>query len=72
MTYSLTGSATDVANWLRSEDFDVATTQSFAKWTAKAMLAVSETDLKAKITGDEGIRLWAVINEARNLQGKFP
>ena len=71
MSFPLTGKAADVAHWLRSEDFKEATIQSFTKWTAGAMLGVTETDLKMKVTGDEGIRLWSLLNTARNLQGEF-
>ena len=71
MSFPVTGSAADVAEWLRIEEFEEPIIQSFAKWNAKAMLGVSETDLKADIPVKEGRRLWALLNTARNLQGKF-
>ena len=71
MSFPVTGSAADVAEWLRIEDFDKTIIDSFAKWNAKAMLGVTETDLKMKVPGDDGIRLWALLNAARSLQGKL-
>ena len=71
MSFPLTGKVADVAEWLRTKDFTELTIENFAKWDAEDMLSVSETDLKTKVTGDEGIRLWALLNTARNLQGEF-
>ena len=70
MSFPLTGKAADVANWLRSEDFEEATVQSFTKWKAEAMLGASEAVVMRR-AGDEGERLWALLNTARNLQGEF-
>ena len=71
MSFPLTGNAADVADWLRSEDFEEETIQSFTKWKAEAMLGGTETDIKADIPVKEGRRLWALLNTARNLQGEF-
>ena len=71
MSFPLTGKVADVAKWLRTKYFTELTIENFAKWDAEDMLSVSETDLKTKVTGDEGIRLWALLNTARNLQGEF-
>ena len=71
MSFPVTGSAADVAEWLGTEEFEEPIIQSFAKWNAKAMLGVSETDLKADMPVKEGRRLWALLNTARSLQGKF-
>ena len=72
MSFPVTGSAADVAEWLRIENFDKTIIDSFAKWNAKAMLGVTDIDLLLRIIpGNEGIRLWALLNAARSLQGKF-
>ena len=72
MSFPVTGSAADVAEWLRIEEFEEPIIQSFAKWNAKAMLGVTDIDLLLRIIpGNEGIRLWALLNAARSLQGKF-
>ena len=72
MSFPVTGSAADVAEWLRIEGFDKTIIDSFAKWNAKAMLGGTEGDVKADIPVKEGRRLWALLNAARSLQGKFP
>ena len=70
MSFPVTGSAADVAEWLRIENFDKTIIDSFAKWNAKAMLGVME-DVVMRRAGDDGERLWALLNTARSLQGKF-
>ena len=72
MSFPVTGSAADVAEWLRIENFDKTIIDSFAKWNAKAMLGGTEDDVKADIIpANEGKRLWGLLNTARSLQGKF-
>ena len=71
MSFPATGSAADVAEWLGTKLFAAPIILSFANWDAEAMLGVTETDLKMKVPGDDGIRLWALLNAARSFQGKF-
>ena len=42
MKFPVDGSATDVGNWLRNEEFDDFIIQKYVKWNATAMLAISE------------------------------
>ena len=68
----MTGSAADVAEWLGTKLFAAPIVDNFANWDAEAMLGVTDIDLLLRIIpGNEGIRLWALLNTARNLQGKF-
>ena len=71
MSFPVDGTAVEIREWLRNEKFNEETIQNFEDWNAAAMLGVSETDLKMKVTGDDGIRLWSLLNTARSLQGKF-
>ena len=72
MSFPVTGSAADVAEWLQIEGFDKTIIDSFAKWNAMAMLGVTDIDLLLRIIpGNEGIRLWSLLNTARSLQSKF-
>jgi SAM domain (Sterile alpha motif) len=72
MSFPLTGKVADVAEWLRTKDFTELTIENFAKWDAEDMLSVTDIDLLLRIVpGNEGIRLWALLNTARNLQGEF-
>ena len=67
MSFPVDGTAAEIGNWLRIEDFDESIIQSFVKWNANNMLGATEIDLPGK----EGRRLWALLNTARSLQGRF-
>ena len=72
MSFPVTGSAADVAEWLGTKLFAAPIIENFAKWDAEAMLGGTEGDVKADIIpAMEGRRLWALLNTARSLQGKF-
>ena len=70
MSFPVNGSAADVAEWLGTKLFAAPIILSFANWDAEAMLGVKE-NVVMKRAGDDGERLWALLNTARNLQGKF-
>lgn len=67
MSFCCTGTSTEVGNWLRTEEFDALPIENFVKWNGKAMLGVSEADLKMKVPGAEGRRLWALLCTAKTL-----
>ena len=70
MSFPVTGSAADVAEWLGTKLFAAPIIENFANWDAEAMLGVTENVVMRR-AGDDGERLWALLNTARSLQGKF-
>ena len=70
MSFPVDGMAVEIREWSRIKDFEEPIIQSFAKWNAKAMLGVTENVVMRR-AGDDGERLWALLNTARSLQGKF-
>ena len=70
MSFSVDGTAVEVRDWLRIKDFEEPIIKSFANWDAEAMLGVTENDVMRRAC-DDGDRLWALLNAARRLQGKF-
>lgn len=71
MSFPETGTAADVADWLRTKSFAELIIENLADWDAEAMLGVTETDLKLEVPDKDGRRLWALLNTARSLLGKF-
>ena len=67
MIFPVDGTATEIWEWLRTEEFDASSVQNLVKWNAKAMLGVSEADLKLEVPGSEGRRLWALLSTAKTL-----
>lgn len=62
------GSATDVGNWLRNEEFDDFIIQKYVKWNATAMLAISEAYIIKNSLSMEERRLLALLSASRHLQ----
>ena len=71
MSFPVDGTAVEIREWLRNEKFNEETIQNFEDWNAAAMLGGTESDIKADIPVRVGRRLWALLNTARSLQGKF-
>ena len=71
MSFPVDGAAVEITDWLRTKLFAESIIEIFANWDAEAMLGVTEIDLKADIPVKDGKRLWALLNTAKSLPGKF-
>ena len=48
--------------WLNAEGFE----GKFMKWKADALLGADKDDILKIVTGEDGMRLWGLLNTARN------
>ena len=70
MIFPENGTATEVASWLRFNDFDDSIIQSFVKFNGNAMLGMNQQGIFLMVSGGEGVRLSSLLNNVRNLKGK--
>ena len=68
MSFPVDGTAVEIRDWLRTKLFAEPIIENFANWDAEAMLGVTENVVMRR-AGDDGERLWALLNTARSLQG---
>jgi SAM domain (Sterile alpha motif) len=71
MNFPKDGLALEIKEWLETENFDPPIVENFVKWNAGAMLGMSEPAVMRKVPGDEGDRLWSLLNTAKTFQRKF-
>ena len=66
MSFPVNGDVAVTRKWLDSKGFQGL----FVGFEAEALLGLSQANIQRVVPGDRGLRLWGLINRAREIAGK--